>query len=218
MSPTPNLVSFSICPFVQRSRIVLNVKNTTYDIEYIDLANKPDWFLKRVPTGKVPAMFIDEDTVFESTVINEYLDETTPGSLLPSAPLARAQERSWITFSEGLIMAQFRTLAATTHDAYEAERDTLFAGLHSVETFLESRQDQELRIGMLEASIAPVFTRIYKVKQLQLDFEIAFNETSTMRKLANWLLEQPHIIKSVPDWFDKDFVAFFTKKNSYTVK
>lgn len=218
MSPTPNLVSFSICPFVQRSRIVLNVKNTTYDIEYIDLANKPDWFLKRVPTGKVPALFIDEDTVFESTVINEYLDEVTPGSLLPSAPLNRAQERSWIAFSEGLIMAQVRTLAAPTNEGYETERDALFAGLQSVEAFLETREDQEPRIGMLEASIAPIFTRIYKVKQLQSDFENTFSQTSTMHKLANWLVKQPHIIESIPDWFDKDFVAFFTNKGSCTVK
>ncbi|MDX5334434.1 MAG: glutathione S-transferase N-terminal domain-containing protein, partial [Gammaproteobacteria bacterium] len=42
---TMQLVSFKLCPFVQRSVITLIEKGVDYDITYIDLAEPPDWFL-----------------------------------------------------------------------------------------------------------------------------------------------------------------------------
>ena len=57
-SPNYRLVSFNLCPFVQRSVITLNEKNAKYEIEYIDRANKPDWFLKISPLGLVPVLDI----------------------------------------------------------------------------------------------------------------------------------------------------------------
>ena len=90
MKNSPQLISFEICPFVQRARVILNAKGEDCEVTYIDLADKPDWFMDRVPTGRVPALFVDDDTVFESNVINEYLDETLSEPLLPDAPLAEA--------------------------------------------------------------------------------------------------------------------------------
>ncbi|MEM9335741.1 MAG: glutathione S-transferase N-terminal domain-containing protein, partial [Pseudomonadota bacterium] len=49
----PRLISFPVCPYVQRARILLNSKQVEHDIDYIDLFAKPDWYLDRVPTGKV---------------------------------------------------------------------------------------------------------------------------------------------------------------------
>ncbi len=70
----PKLISFKICPYVQRSVITLKEKNVDFDIEYIDLANKPEWFLKISPLGRVPVLQVGEEVLFESAVINEYLD------------------------------------------------------------------------------------------------------------------------------------------------
>ena len=49
----PTLISFNLCPYVQRSVITLEEKGVPYDIEYVDLYAKPDWFLKISPFGKV---------------------------------------------------------------------------------------------------------------------------------------------------------------------
>ena len=38
------LISFNVCPFVQRSFITLNHKDCNYKIPFIDLNNPPDWF------------------------------------------------------------------------------------------------------------------------------------------------------------------------------
>ena len=43
------LISLKICPFVQRVAALLEVKQISYEIEYIDLDNTPDWFLEISP-------------------------------------------------------------------------------------------------------------------------------------------------------------------------
>jgi glutathione S-transferase len=94
------LISFDVCPFVQRAAILLHEQGRPFDLTYIDLFDKPDWFLEISPTGKVPVLKVDETPLFESTVILEYLDETAPPEdrLLPADPLERARQRMWITF------------------------------------------------------------------------------------------------------------------------
>src|SRR3954471_2724596 len=98
------LVSFPICPYVQRAVITLKFKKVPFEIEYIDLKNKPEWFLKLSPLGKVPILIIDngKEVIFESTVINELLDEVTPPATLSKDPVIKAKERAWIIFADTL--------------------------------------------------------------------------------------------------------------------
>ena len=111
--PKIELVSFELCPFVQRSVITLLYKKVNFETTYIDLMNKPDWFLKISPLGKVPVVKIDDkDVLFESAVINEYLDEITPPKLLPENPLDKAKLRSWIEFASAVLGAQYAWLIA----------------------------------------------------------------------------------------------------------
>ena len=66
------LISFVLCPYVQRSVITLKEKQVPFTITYIDLQNPPDWFLAISPMGKVPVLRMAQDQVlFESAVINE---------------------------------------------------------------------------------------------------------------------------------------------------
>lgn len=53
------LISFPTCPFVQRAVIALNEKGVDFDVIYIDLANKPEWFLEISPLGKVPVLKVE---------------------------------------------------------------------------------------------------------------------------------------------------------------
>ena len=99
------LISFKLCPFVQRSVITLLHKGVDFETSFVDLADPPDWFRALSPLGKVPVLRVDGTHVlFESAVINEFLDEVTPGRLLPDAPLERARSRSWIAFGAETMM------------------------------------------------------------------------------------------------------------------
>ena len=86
------LISFKLCPFVQRSVITLLYRDVPHRTTYIDLDEPPVWFAKISPFGKVPVLRVDGDSVlFESAVINEFIDEASPGSMQPEDPLRRTQ-------------------------------------------------------------------------------------------------------------------------------
>lgn len=136
--PKYKLISFPICPFVQRSTITLEHKGVPYDIEFIDLSDKPDWFLELSPLGKVPVLVVEEEdreiVLFESAVINEYLDEITEGSLLPADPLLKARHRALIEFaSAGIGDAWMMGTAKSREDAFKhaAKLRDKFARLES---------------------------------------------------------------------------------------
>jgi len=89
------LISFNVYPFVQRSVITLIHKNCDYKITFIDVSNPPDWFLEISSLGKVPVLKVDgKEVLFESAVINEFIDDVTPGTLKPSDPLTLAKNRA----------------------------------------------------------------------------------------------------------------------------
>ena len=76
----------------------MRAKKVAFDVTYIDLRNKPAWFLEISPHGKVPVLEADGDVLFESNAIAEYLDETVPPRLHPEDPIKRARNRAWTDF------------------------------------------------------------------------------------------------------------------------
>ena len=101
--PKLKLISHHLCPYVQRAVIALTEKGVPFERVDIDLANKPDWFLKVSPLGKTPVLLVDDRAIFESAVILEYLEETQPNPLHPSDALTRAEHRSWIEFGSAIL-------------------------------------------------------------------------------------------------------------------
>jgi glutathione S-transferase len=93
------LYSAPVCPFAQRTRLVLLEKRIDFTLHEIDLNNKPDDFGKISPYSKVPVLRRGGDLVWESAIINEYLEEVYPQpALLPHDPGLRAVVRFWIDF------------------------------------------------------------------------------------------------------------------------
>ena len=95
MAAALKLISHKLCPYVQRAVIALNEKGVAFERIDIDLANKPDWFLKISPLGKVPRAGRrcrqGEVALFESNVICEYIEETQGGRKAASAGSAGAR-------------------------------------------------------------------------------------------------------------------------------
>ena len=103
MSAPLVLVSHVLCPYVQRAAIVLAEKGVPFERRDIDLANKPDWFLKVSPLGKTPVLLVGAEAIFESAVICEYLEDTALPRMHPANALLRAQHRSWMEFGSALL-------------------------------------------------------------------------------------------------------------------
>lgn len=95
------LFSFAGCPYAQRTRMVLIEKGLEFELVEIDLYNRPPWFKDVSPYGKVPALRHDGRVVYESAIINQYLDEAFPTPpLMPVDAYQRAQARIWMDFCE----------------------------------------------------------------------------------------------------------------------
>jgi glutathione S-transferase len=69
------LYHYELCPYVRRSRITLLEKDLEHQLVPIDLSNKPASFLAISPYGKVPVLVDEDATIYESNIINEYLEE-----------------------------------------------------------------------------------------------------------------------------------------------
>ena len=172
MAHTLKLVSFDLCPYVERSRIVLFEKAVAHELEFIDLRNKPAWFLALSPMGKVPVLIVDGKPIFESMVINELLEELYPAPrLLPAAPLDRAEARSWIVFANDAVMpaghrAMLALAPATGSDAEEAARTAALApvraAFETLERTLERREAPFFlgdELSLVDAAYAPFLRR-----------------------------------------------------------
>ncbi len=57
--------------------MVLHEKRVDFEIHEVDLSNKSAEFLAVSPTGKVPVVVVHGDSLYESNVVNQYLDEVT---------------------------------------------------------------------------------------------------------------------------------------------
>ena len=68
----------------------MRAKDVEFEVTFINLREKPDWFLEISPLGKVPVLKVDDDILFESNAIAEFLDETVAPRLHPEDPVARA--------------------------------------------------------------------------------------------------------------------------------
>lgn len=116
------LVSAEVCPFAQRSRLALLEKELSFELVEINLDNKPDWFTHVSPYSKVPVLLHGDTAIFESTVINEYLDEIAPEpNLLPTSPQQRAEARIWIDFDNSRIVPIFYKVLLAQDDQTQTE-------------------------------------------------------------------------------------------------
>lgn len=103
MTDIPTLVSFDLCPYVQRAAITLLEKGVPFNRVTIDLANKPDWFKAISPLGKVPLLRVGDTVLFESSPIVEYLDEVHVPRLHPADPLVRARHRAMVEMASSML-------------------------------------------------------------------------------------------------------------------
>jgi glutathione S-transferase len=213
------LVSFKICPFAQRSIITMRHKGGSIDISYIDLNSPPDWFKEISPFGKVPVLCAENRkyVVFESAVICEFLDEQTPGSLLPEDPLRKAIDRSWIEFG-GAVLADFSALIhCREKDKYQPSLDALSNKLQWLENMLgDGPYFNGAELSLVDFAYAPLFMR---TEILSLGNQLYSAEQRP--KINRWrqqLLALPAVQNSVVDNFRELFIEHIRNKGPYAAE
>ncbi len=122
------LYDFLPCPFGQKVRIVLAEKSLEFELMPIDLTQgehrRPE-FVRLNPYARVPVLVDEETTVYDSTIIDEYLDDEYPEPpLLPAvgSSALRARARLFEDFADNSFTPQVGQLIAELHKG-DAERD-----------------------------------------------------------------------------------------------
>jgi glutathione S-transferase len=163
----PKLISFKLCPFVQRSVIALLYKQVEYDIDYIDLADPPAWFVKLSPLKKVPLLLIGDQVIFESAVIDEYIDEAYPRRLHPADLVQRAQNRSWIEFGNTCMGSAFDLSVKREQAEFDAARAQLAERFDQLETAISGTPYfNGADFSLVDVSYAPLFQRLAYLDEL----------------------------------------------------
>ena len=167
------LVSFKTCPWVQRAAIVLREKNVGFEFRHIDPDNRPDWFLAISPHKKVPVLRIDDSiSLFESSAIAEYLDETIAPRLHPEDPVQRAVNRAWTDYVPTFASSVTATGYSTDEAAYKAAAERIPAAFGQLERALEKQSPagpffNGAKYSLVDAAYAPFLQRYYYLDRVK---------------------------------------------------
>lgn len=195
--PPIRLISFRECPYVQRSVIALQAKGIVPDVTFIDLQNKPDWFLAMNPRGKVPVVVVNDRVIYESAIINEFLEELVPEpALLPTDLFDRAEARIWVDYAGTASMAHVAAIMfSATEEAESAARAALDQSLRVVDAELARRGAGPFFFGetftLVDATWAPCFDRF---RALEASWGWSWPEgTERVQAWAQALLAHPFV-------------------------
>jgi glutathione S-transferase len=214
MPPRLRLISHSLCPYVQRAVISLTEKSVPFERLDVDLANKPDWFLKISPLGRTPVLQVGDTAIFESAVILEYLEETEPKPLHPADPLRRAEHRGWIEFGSAVLNDIAGLYSVPDEAAFKAKVAQLEARFARLEARIAASPwfDGE-GFSLVDAVFGPVF-RYFDVFDGIGDFGIL----SSKPKLARWrasLAARPSVKSAVGAGYPALLRDFLKRRNSW---
>jgi len=103
-------------PFSQRCRLVLFEKGMDFEIKDVDLFKKPEDINVMNPYGQVPILVERDLTLYESNIINEYIDERFPHpQLMPADPVMRARARLFLFNFERELFVHVQTIENTNN-------------------------------------------------------------------------------------------------------
>ncbi|MCX8565796.1 MAG: RNA polymerase-associated protein [Glomeribacter sp. 1016415] len=191
------LYSGATCPFSQRCRVVLFEKGMDFEIRDVDLFNKPEDIAVMNPYGQVPILVERDLILYESNIINEYIDERFPHpQLMPSDPAQRARARLFLFNFEKELFVHVITLETakgrTTEKIHEKARHAIRDRLTQLAPiFVKNKYMLGEEFSMLDVAIAPLLWRLD-----YFGIELSKN-TAPLMKYAERIFSRPAFIEAL---------------------
>jgi len=211
--PKLKLVSFNLCPYVQRARIALEEKKLEHEIEYIDLDMPPDWFFDVSPLEKVPVLLVGDKALFESMVICEYLDNISGNTLYPDDPLQRAQQKAWIALGDSILGTVYDMMFTNSEADFKRAKGTIIDRLDVIEEEMaEGPFYAGDKFGMVDVAFAPLFRYLRGITDhAGIDF---YEDTPEVKAWSERLLAYPAVQASVPDGYEVALAAYLKRPDT----
>jgi glutathione S-transferase len=212
---TLELISHKLCPYVHRAAILLAEKGVAFSRREIDLKNKPDWFLRVSPYGKVPVLLVDGQALFESAAICEFLDETHPPSSLPADPFARAHQRAWVEGASELSQAFWNLLIVPSAAEHERAAAAFAAIADRVEEAIAAGVVAPDRFERVHVYLAPSLLRFSIVEQGLGVRVVDAARWPRLDALARAIAVRPSVTRTVPDDYAATLCRRIVDRGSY---
>ena len=187
------LYSATTCPFSHRCRIVLFEKGMDFQIIDVDLDNKPEDLAVMSPYGRVPVLVERELILYESNIINEYVDDRFPHpQLMPADPVMRARARLFLHRFEQELFCHIEAVENGTPKVAEKARVAICDNLTVISpVFAKQKYMLGDEFSMLDVAIAPLLWRLdyYGVKLPK--------QAAPLLKFAERLFSRPPFIEAL---------------------
>ncbi|MEM7250104.1 MAG: glutathione S-transferase family protein [Pseudomonadota bacterium] len=211
------VVSFKICPFVQRVTALLEAKGADYEIEYIDLGNKPQWFLEVSPNRQVPILMRDDGRVlFESDAIVEYLDETIGTPTLSADPADRAQDRAWSYLGSKHYLVQCSSQRSSDAETLAERRGKLAKAFSNISGRVAQTNGPFAHgdhMGAIDIAWLPILHRAAVIEEWSgVNY---FEDHPTLEAWQAAVMGTGIPDKSVPEDFIERFTGFYLAETTY---
>jgi glutathione S-transferase len=209
------LISFKLCPFMQPSVITLLQHKVEHKITYIDINDPPPWFDELSPTGQVPILRVNNDQViFESTIINEYLNEANNCNMMPDDPMQRALHRSWIQFCGSFFADIFNLIGGKDEAVVEDIEYDILEKLDQVEAIKsDTKCFNGDELSLIDTTFAALFMRLDLLKAGR-----NILDNSRYPKLNAWsehLLSLDSVKNSVVPEFQQIYLGMVKMREGY---
>lgn len=209
------IVSFTICPFAQRVIAALEAKKIPYEIEYIDLSDKPEWFANLSPTGQVPVLIAVNGTVLhESDAIVEYIDDEYGVLREASNNQEKALERAWSYQAAKNYMVQCSAQRAGDKSTFEERSKSLLGVFDRIDKQLNNAPFfYGKQLSKVDVAWLPILHRAALIHE-RTGYDFIGNNPK-VKEWKNSLLATGLADKSVATNFTEKFFNFYLSRQTY---
>lgn len=209
------VVSFKICPFVQRVTSTLEAREIAYEVEYIDLKNKPQWFLDISPNGQVPLLITESGkALFESDAIIEYIEEVYQPLEKNLSPEDKAFDRAWSYQASKHYLVQCSAMRSVDKETLAERTKNLGKAFSRVEKQLgQGPYFKANTLSKVDIAWLPLLHRAGIIKQ-----HTGYDFLENFPKVQKWqtaLLNTGIADRSVPEDFIEKFTGFYLSDGTY---
>jgi RNA polymerase-associated protein len=187
------LYSGTTCPFSQRCRNVLYEKGMDFQIVDVDLHNKPEDLAVMNPYNQVPVLVERDLILYESNIINEYIDDRFPHpQLMPADPVMRARARLFLFRFEHEMFSHVETLEKGNQRSADKSRAAIRDNLSQIApVFAKQKYMLGDEFSMLDVAIVPLLWRLDHY-----DIQLP-KQAAPLMKYAERLFSRPAFIDSL---------------------
>jgi glutathione S-transferase len=216
------LYTSEICPYAQRTRIVMGEKGINHEVVEIDIADKPDWFVQLTPGQRVPVIDHDGFILWESATIDEYLDATFDNVALRSDDeRGRAIMRNEIRYFDNIYLPQlYKLLFEQSLNQQAVVRHAVRREMQSLENRLREIQGETgpywmgSEYGLADISMYPFFERLEVFEHYR-----GLTIPNDCPRLVRWLNAvrlRPAVAATAhtTEWYIPEYVAYANGQGS----